>query len=1197
MNDASPKRPRRRGPGRIAAVTAAALGATLLALPGGTAAAQTVDCAAYGPNPDPLRERTAIEVAVTCGIEVPVSGVAWHHATVTATPEGQFHLVSTAEPVQDAQYGGIPDPTLVDYNGSLTQNGSDWTVFLGYTDQSSPLIETPVTRLDWTGETPVPEYVGTTAVYDELAAGLGLTVDMGVTAFDLKFTAADASAWSALSSGLHAESDFYPVEVANNGLHIGNEDSYHVDETTPFLVRDADGETHRADLTVGEDGAVMIGLLDQTLAEAAYPLTLTTTWTDHSKRTNNWGTVTSASPDLPLYRGAAGLGTPYFELAGQTADTVAGPYCDAFIASDCLQAEAGAYWEFGAAVNAVDEPSVSYEFDYPVTSATFTVDAAEGADCVAPDLNFTEAYTTATTWNQRPAVTGPAASGSCQDGTAVYDLTQPIVEAWGDFETAEPITLGTAATAQTARFEGGSARLDVYFDIAGINANLWCSPDPANPDFHAYSVDGGLYAEMWREDLLNLDATWTVKVTDPATGQTVLTTEPAPVPDDGGTVGEIGWEELEQGTYMFEYEVSSSAVDFTYTSPVCHGVVDRASPAFDVKVVPGSHQIGDTVSIEVTLDEQDFVNDLDTITVSLESTAGYNVIDSATLTEAGTVTLEAALTGPVTRWWVRAVDRSGNDYMTSEPVGVTTNAHSRDYNGDRLEDLLAVRESDGALLFYAGNGDGTFDAPVSKGSGWGGMDVVMAGDLTADGRADVLARDTRTGTLYTYPGNGSGGLGTRITVGTGWNAMGLFTSGGDFNGDGDGDLYAVGKSDGKLYFYDGQGNGSGKFNPRVAIGTGWGVMDAFASVGDLNADGNADLYAHDSRTGLYHLYAGDGSGNVGNRTSVPASLDGYLNDRYSQIAAAGDLDRDGKEDLLAVDSRTGELELHTLTRNGTAVPGGETIANGWGGTRLAAVNEERTYDYNGDGHTDVLVRRGSDGKLYFYSGNGSTGFGPIGSWGTDLKNLDLIETAGDLNGDGFSDLIGRVASTGSLYLFPGKGNGTYDYAARVRFGTGWNSMSAIVSGHDYDGDGRVDIIAREQSTGYLWLYPGKGNGYVGTRKQIGTGWNGMREITAIGDLDHDGHADIMAIRSSDNCMYFYGGRGDGTLKAGVQTSCNWVGYDQVAAVGDFNGDGHADWIARRKSDGALYLYKGNGAGGYSARTLMVASWSWANAIA
>jgi hypothetical protein len=115
--------------------------------------------------------------------------------------------------------------------------------------------------------------------------------------------------------------------------------------------------------------------------------------------------------------------------------------------------------------------------------------------------------------------------------------------------------------------------------------------------------------------------------------------------------------------------------------------------------------------------------------------------------------------------------------------------------------------------------------------------------------------------------------------------------------------------------------------------------------------------------------------------------------------------------------------------------------------------------------------------------------------------------------------------------------------------------------------------------------------------KIGSGWNAMREITAAGDLDHDGHADVLAIRSSDNCMYFYGGRGNGTLKTAVQVGCGWSTIDNVAAVGDFNGDGHADWIARRKSDGRITLYKGDGTGDSTASAVLATDWTWANTIA
>jgi hypothetical protein len=213
---------------------------------------------------------------------------------------------------------------------------------------------------------------------------------------------------------------------------------------------------------------------------------------------------------------------------------------------------------------------------------------------------------------------------------------------------------------------------------------------------------------------------------------------------------------------------------------------------------------------------------------------------------------------------------------------------------------------------------------------------------------------------------------------------------------------------------------------------------------------------------------------------------------------------------------------------------------------------------------------------------------------SDPVGVTIDAHSRDYNGDRLEDLLAVRESDGALLFYAGNGDGTFD--APVSKASGWGAMDVVMAG-DLTADGKADVLARDTRTGTLYTYPGNGSGGLGTRITVGTGWNGMREITAVGDLDHDGHADVMAIRSSDNCMYIYGGRGDGTLKAGVQTSCNWVGYDMVAAVGDFNGDGHADWIARRASDGAVYLYKGNGAGGYSARSQVVTGWTWANAIA
>ncbi|WP_205328122.1 VCBS repeat-containing protein [Glycomyces sp. YM15] len=129
-------------------------------------------------------------------------------------------------------------------------------------------------------------------------------------------------------------------------------------------------------------------------------------------------------------------------------------------------------------------------------------------------------------------------------------------------------------------------------------------------------------------------------------------------------------------------------------------------------------------------------------------------------------------------------------------------------------------------MFSAGKGGGTFEAGVVVGTGWGKMDIAMAGDITGDGIPDLLARDTKYGNLWTYPGNGLNVLADPVKIGTGWNAMSAIVSGHDFNGDGHADWLARRKSDGALYLY--RGDGAGGYGSRVQNGTGWNSMNIIA---------------------------------------------------------------------------------------------------------------------------------------------------------------------------------------------------------------------------------------------------------------------------------------------------------------------------------------------------------------------------------
>lgn len=256
----------------------------------------------------------------------------------------------------------------------------------------------------------------------------------------------------------------------------------------------------------------------------------------------------------------------------------------------------------------------------------------------------------------------------------------------------------------------------------------------------------------------------------------------------------------------------------------------------------------------------------------------------------------------------------------------------------------------------------------------------------------------------------------------------------------------------------------------------------------------------------------------------------YVDFAVLPAARQGDFTRNGWSDLLA---RSGDV-LYLYTGNGTALndPGRRKL-----GTGFAAMNAIVRLDLNRDGYTDVVARQTSNGDLWFYPGT-STGLNKRRKLATGFQGMREITAIGDLNRDGYPDLIAAQTSNHNLYLYPGAKGGKLG-ARKLIWTSGWQTMSELTAVGDVNRDGYPDLIARQGAD--LYLYTGIKGKLATGRRRIATGFGGVRDLTGIGDFDRDGYLDLVAVARSNGALMLYRGTATGVPRPGVRLATAYTG--------------------------------------------------------
>jgi len=591
-------------------------------------------------------------------------------------------------------------------------------------------------------------------------------------------------------------------------------------------------------------------------------------------------------------------------------------------------------------------------------------------------------------------------------------------------------------------------------------------------------------------------------------------------------------------------------------------------------------------------------------------------------------------------------------------------AGAGDVNGDGYSDVIVgARRFDagvtdgGRAFLYLGSAAGLSSSPAWTAaesdlvdSGFG-VSVSTAGDVNGDGYSDAIVG------AFGYGGGGSAflyhGSATGLSASPDWTAEGgqnladfgqFVSTAGDVNGDGFSDVAVSAPrydndqfNEGRVFLYLGSSSGLSTSPAWTAESDQIGALFGSAhTAGDVNGDGYSDLivsspyYDHDQTDeGRIFLYLGSTAG-LGSTPDWTAESDQADAQFASSVSTAGDVNGDGYSDVVAGaplyfngEYREGRVFVYFGSATGLGSSAGWTAESDQT-EAMFGMEVSTAGDVNGDGYADVLIGasgyengESEEGRAFLYLGS-AAGLGSSPAWTAESDQADAsfgtsVSTAGDINGDGYSDVIvgapqydNTEADEGRAFVYVGSASGLAQLPEWIfeadQAGAGLGSQACTAG--DVNGDGYADVIVSATSydsgqagVGRIFLFLGSAQGLssspASTIDGDQSGASFGESIASAGDVNGDGYSDVVVgaylYDHPDNMegrAFLYLGSATGLNSTpawtaeGNQDSAWFAG--SVSSAGDVNGDGYSDVIVGAEwydngqtNEGRVFLYLGS----------------------
>ena len=393
----------------------------------------------------------------------------------------------------------------------------------------------------------------------------------------------------------------------------------------------------------------------------------------------------------------------------------------------------------------------------------------------------------------------------------------------------------------------------------------------------------------------------------------------------------------------------------------------QISPTTDGRLIAQVHAPGGATRLTLmdsqgqvllTSDGQSPTNQDDQI--ELYVSAGTDFLEVQNLGGSGTYVLTTSLTPSAPPLQPIPINPDGS--VPSEPYDIVTG----DFTGDGRTDLAVANYGSNDVSIFLGNGDGTFQNPVTYAVGSDPV-ALVTGDFTGDGRTDLAVANEGsfdsdgklipgTGDVSVLLGNGDGTFQTQNTYAVGSYPVAIVA--GDFTGDGRTDLAVANFDDNDVSILLGNGDGTFQNQKTYAAGS----FPRALVTGDFTGDGRTDLAVANYRSKDVSILLGNGDGTFQNQVT-------YAVGSYPIALVTGDFTGDGRTDLAVANSGSDSNDVSILLGNGDGTFQNQ-VTYAVGSFPVAIVSG----DFTGDGRTDLAVANSGDNDVSILLGNGDGTF-------------------------------------------------------------------------------------------------------------------------------------------------------------------------------------------------------------------------------